>query len=56
MTEKDQQTLDAVIAAQDKGIPYEEAAISICGSASNWNALVDRTIDYIAQADWEIVK
>ena len=56
MTNHDQQILDAVIAAQDKGIPYEEAAITICGSISNWNALMDRTIDYIVSSDWEIVE
>ena len=54
MTEHDQQLLYAVIGAMDKGIPYEEAALSIAGSAEAYLATIDRTLAFIASGNMEV--
>ena len=54
MTEHDQQLLDAVIGAMDKGISYEEAAISIAGSAEAFLATIDRTLAFITSGNIEL--
>ena len=54
MTEHDQQLLDAVIGAMDKGISYEEAAMSIAGSAEAYMATIDRTLRFISSGNMEL--
>ena len=41
----------AVIEAGERGIPLEEAALKISGSAEAWNAAVDDLIDFIGSGE-----
>ena len=41
----------AVIEAGDRGIPLEEAALKISGSAEAWNTAVDELIDFIGSGE-----
>lgn len=45
----------AVIEAQDHGIPYEEAALKISGSAEAWMAAANELIAYCGSGDMELV-
>ena len=43
--------LKAVIEAQDRGIPYEEAAMKISGSAELWIAATDEVTKFIGSGE-----
>ena len=49
--DKSLQLLNAVIEAQDRGIPYEEAALKISGSAELWMASIDDVINFIGSGE-----
>ena len=46
--------LDAVTAAMGKGIPYEEAAIAIAGSAEAYLDMINRTLAFIGDGSLEV--
>ena len=49
--DKSLQLLNAVVEAQDRGIPYEEAALKISGSAELWMASIDDVINFIGSGE-----
>lgn len=49
--DKSLQLLNAVIEAQDRGIPYGEAATKISGSAELWLASIDEVIEFIGSGE-----
>ena len=46
--------LDAVTAALGKGIPHEEAAIAIAGSAEAYLDMINRTLAFIGDGSLEV--
>ena len=46
---------NAVIEAGERGIPYEEAALKISGSAEAWMAAANELIEYCGSGDMEFV-
>ncbi len=47
--------IQAVIEAQDRDIPYEEAALKISGSAEAWTTATNELIEYCGSGDMELV-
>ena len=49
--DKSLRLLNAVIEAQDRGIPLGEAAVKISGSAELWLASIDEVIEFIGSGE-----
>jgi hypothetical protein len=49
--DKSLRLLNAVIEAQDRGIPLGEAATKISGSAELWLASIDEVIEFIGSGE-----